>query len=70
MEFSKVFTVETMKDFPSRRINEEEVKRQLRKALDSQFEIYSFENMVNDCNLTDKEKRWAVGHLTYGTVEV
>jgi hypothetical protein len=58
-----------MKKIPSTGINESEVKRQIRKALDAQFELYSFEKMVNDCELTDEEKRWAVEHLTYGVVE-
>ncbi len=50
-------------------INEHEVRRQIRKALDAQFEAYSFEKMVNDCDLSEKEKQWAVEHLTYGVVE-
>lgn len=61
--------METIKKFPSAGINEREVRRQIRKALDAQFELYSFEKMVNDCELTDKEKMWAVKHLTYGVVE-
>lgn len=52
------------------RIDTHEVKRQIRKALDAQFEAYSFEKMVNDCHLSDKEKKWAVEHLTYGVVDV
>jgi len=58
-----------MKKITSEAINEHEVRRQLQKALDLQFELYSFEKMVNDCNLTDEEKKWAVEHLTYGVVE-
>ena len=67
--FSEVFRVETMEKIPSKRINDNEVKRQIQKALDAQFEVYSFERLVNDCNLTSKEKKWAVEHLTYGVVE-
>ena len=67
--FSQVFGVETMEKIPSEGINEHEVRRQLQKALDAQFEAYSFEKMVNDCELSDEEKKWAVEHLTYGVVE-
>jgi hypothetical protein len=67
--FSGVFRVETMEKFPSKRINEAEVRRQLQKAIDAQFELYPFEKMVSDCNLSEAEKKWAVEHLTYGVVE-
>jgi len=58
-----------MKKIPSEAINEHEVRRQLQKALDAQFEVYSFENMVRDCELSDEEKKWAIKHLTYGLVD-
>lgn len=61
--------METVEKIPSQRINEAEVRRQIQKALDTQFELYSFEKMVRDCNLTKEEKKWAVEHLTYGVVE-
>lgn len=35
------------------------------KGLDRQFELYSWENMINDLDLTVEEKKWAKKHLCY-----
>jgi hypothetical protein len=36
------------------------------KALDYQFEIYSWDNMINDIDdLTEEEKQWAKEHISY-----
>jgi hypothetical protein len=40
------------------------------KALDCQFEIYSWANMLSDCDLTQEEYNWAFEHLTYCLKEV
>lgn len=35
------------------------------KALDAQFEIYSWYDMLNDCDLTPEELEWAKEHISY-----
>jgi len=34
----------------------------LKGGLDSQFEMYSYEDMMNDLDLTTMEKRWAINN--------
>ncbi len=42
------------------------ILRQVSKALEYQFETYSWENMINDIqDLTLEEKRWAKDHTSY-----
>ena len=35
------------------------------KALDAQFEIYNWEDMISDTDLTPKEKKWATENICY-----
>lgn len=47
-------------------VNEKEiVLDRVSRALDAQFELYSWEDMLGDCNLTPKELVWAKKHICY-----
>ncbi len=46
----------------------EEIVRIVEKALDAQFELYSWADMLSDCGLDDKELDWALQHLSYKVV--
>lgn len=39
------------------------VYNRVSKALDCQFEMYSWSDMLNDCDLTSKQSKWAKEHL-------
>ena len=52
------------------KIDKEYVKKCVEKGLTTQFEIYSWETMIHDIGLTDKEAKWAREHLTYAVKEV
>ncbi len=54
----------------NKNININYIKLVVDKALEAQFSIYSWENMIDDCDLDDEEKKWAKENLTYKTVEV
>lgn len=43
----------------------ENIKRVVSNAMCAQFEMYSWENMIDDCDLTEKEAKWANEHLSY-----
>jgi histidinol phosphatase-like PHP family hydrolase len=46
--------------------NRREILRLVNKALDYQFESYSFAHMIDDImDLSDEEKKWAKENLTY-----
>ncbi len=42
-----------------------EVVRQVKKGLESQFETYSWDQMIDDLDLTPEEKAWAKQHTEY-----
>ena len=46
-------------------IDKEQVKNIVAKALDYQFETYTFTKMLEDCPLTPEELAWAKEHLGY-----
>lgn len=47
--------------------DKEEIKCLVSTALDAQFEMYSFCDMIEDIDvLTKEEKEWAKNNLTYG----
>lgn len=47
-------------------IDKDKIRNVVSKALDYQFEIYSWMNMIDDIqDLTSKEKEWAKEHTTY-----
>ena len=43
----------------------EYILNEVGKALDIQFELYSWENMIDDLSLTPEEKVWAKEHICY-----
>lgn len=45
------------------------IKHIVQKGLECQFNIYSWEDMIDDLDLTPKEKEWAKKHLSYRVVE-
>ena len=47
------------------KINPEYILNRVNKALDTQFEIYTWEDMLNDCDLTKEEKQWAKENISY-----
>lgn len=47
------------------KVDEDYVINIVTKALDYQFEIYSWSHMIDDCDLTNAEKDWAKEHLSY-----
>lgn len=52
-------------------INQEKITQRISNALDSQFEIYSWEDMINDCDdLTPEEKIWAKNNLSYKLINI
>ena len=52
-------------------IEKSRVKYLVSKALDYQFEGYSWESMIDDIDdLTNEERKWAKEHLTYKVEEV
>ena len=50
-------------------IDTEKVKSAVEKGLVAQFEMYSWENMIDDCDLSEEEAKWAKEHLDYRVVE-
>lgn len=46
-------------------VNEDYILQRVSKALDIQFEGYSWETMIDDCGLTPKETKWAKEHISY-----
>lgn len=40
------------------------------KALDSQFELYSWAKMIDDCDLTPEQAAWAKEHTSYKLIEI
>ena len=59
-----------IKEVLKMKIDKEYVKKCVEKGLATQFEIYSWETMIHDIGLTDKEAKWAREHLTYAVKEV
>jgi hypothetical protein len=51
--------------FATGKINVNEVARIVKKGLESQFETYSWEHMIDDLDLTREEKAWAKRHTEY-----
>jgi len=46
-------------------IDKNYILNQVSKALDYQFELYSWEDMLNDCDLTIEELEWAKENIGY-----
>jgi len=49
-------------------IDEYHLIERIGKAVDSMFEIYSWEQMIDDCDLTPEEKEYAKQNLSYKVV--
>ena len=49
----------------AKKIDKDYVLNRVSKALDCQFEIYSWYDMLNDCELTKAEREWAKEHISY-----
>ena len=50
--------------FVPTRGNIENIKRRVEQGVSSQFEVYTWWNMLDDCNLTAEEKEWAKYHTS------
>ena len=48
-----------------KQIDKEYILNRVGKALDYQFETYSWYDMLNDCELTPEELEWAKEHTSY-----
>jgi len=48
-----------------KQINKDYVLNRVGKALDCQFEAYTWEDMLEDCDLTYEELKWAKEHIGY-----
>lgn len=46
-------------------IDKDYILNRVSKALDCQFEIYSWKQMIGDCDLTEEEEKWAKEHIGY-----
>jgi len=51
-------------------INQQYVISEVNDALDAQFEMYSWEDMLRDSGLNKTEQKWAKDHLHYRVVEI
>jgi len=47
----------------------EHIKNKVGKAMDCQFEVYSWNDMIGDTDLTMEEKQWAISNLSYKVIE-
>lgn len=51
-------------------IDRERVKEKVADGLAAQFSsCYTWEDMIDDCNLNAAERQWAKAHLTYKVEE-
>jgi hypothetical protein len=48
-----------------KQVDKEYILDRVGKALDGQFEMYSWEDMLEDCDLTPEELAWAKEHIGY-----
>jgi len=48
-----------------KKIDIDYIMNRVGKALDTQFEAYSWEHMIDDCELTPAETYWAKKNLSY-----
>lgn len=48
-----------------KQIDKDYILKRVGRALDYQFELYSWEDMLKDCDLTQKELAWAKEHIGY-----
>jgi len=48
-----------------KKIDKEFILNRVGKALDCQFETYTWEDMLNDCDLTQEELEWAKENIGY-----
>lgn len=48
-----------------KKVNKDYVLNRVAKALDSQFELYSWFDMLDDCDLTKEELKYAKEHIGY-----
>ena len=46
-------------------IDKDYILNRVGKGLDSQFECYSWEQMIKDCELTPEEEKWAIENIGY-----
>lgn len=46
-------------------MDKEHILNQVGKALDAQFEMYTWDKMIDDADLTDEEKVWAKENVCY-----
>jgi len=46
-------------------MDKQRILNRVSKALDSQFEMYTWEDMIDDCDLTADEKKWALENIGY-----
>ena len=53
---------------PKQKVDKDYVLNRVAKALDCQFEIYSWYDMLNDCELTKAELKYAKEHIGYKAV--
>lgn len=51
-------------------LNIEIIKSKVNSGLNAQFETYSWEDMLRDCDLTPEERIWAKNHLSYTLIEI
>lgn len=52
-------------------MNIENIKQVVSNALDAQFSIYSWEDMIDDCDdLSEEEKIWAKNNLSYKLINI
>ena len=47
------------------KVDKEHILNRVSKALDYQFDIYTWEDMLKDCELTQKELAWAKENIGY-----
>ena len=48
-----------------KKVDKDYVLNRVTKAVECQFEMYSWEDMLNDCELTPEELEYAKEHISY-----
>ena len=51
-------------------IDPEQVMSKVRTGLCAQFQIYTWNHMIDDCDLTEGQKKWAKKNLDYSVVKI
>jgi hypothetical protein len=47
------------------KIQQAEIRNEVKEKLKNSFELFSFWEIIDCCELTDEQKNWAKVHLTY-----